>query len=67
MPIPSQIRRGLGLFIPVFSALLFWGAITAIFGLGEHENLRQTGLTLAGISGLLNAWLAFMLYKRRIP
>ncbi|MEK6880358.1 MAG: hypothetical protein AABY22_12150 [Nanoarchaeota archaeon] len=67
MPIPEQLRRGLGIFIPLFSALLFWGAISSITGIGEHENLKQTGLTLAGLTGLFNAWLSWMIFKHRIP
>ena len=62
-----QLRRGIGLFIPLFSALLLWGAVTAITGIGEHENLKQTGLTLAGLVGVLNAWLFYLIFRHRVP
>lgn len=65
--LPNNLRRGLGIAIPLFSALLFWGGITAIFGIGEHENIKQTGITLAGVFGFLNAWLTWLVFKHRIP
>lgn len=67
MPLPINLRRGVSLFIPIVSALLLWGGISAIFGIGEHENIRQTGVTLAGIVGILNCWLAFLIFKHRVP
>jgi len=67
MPLSNQTRRGISLFIPLLSALLFWGGITAMTGIGEHENIMSTGITLAGVVGILNAWLWFLIFKHRVP
>ena len=61
-----QLRRYLPLTIAAFNVLLFWGIINAFMGINASTNIAQTGVTLGFIVGCLNAFLWWMLYKRRI-
>lgn len=65
-PLPSHVKRAFTLGVLILETLLIWGGITAIFQIGEHENLASMGISLASIFGILNCILIYWFYKRRI-
>ena len=61
-----QMKRYLPLSIALFTVAMYWGAINAFFGFNASTNIAQTGVTLGFVTGCLNLFLWWMLYKRRI-
>lgn len=66
MALPARFVRSMSIAIPVFTAAALFGLIEGIFKVGLTENLMKTGLTLATVLGILNVWLVYLIYKRRI-
>lgn len=62
----SKLKRYLPLSIAGFNVLLFWGIINAFMGVNVSTNIGHTGVTLGFVTGGLNAFLWWMLYKRRV-
>lgn len=60
-------RRALSIAIPLFTGLLFWGAIPAFFGIDATTNIANTGVSLGFVFGLLNIFMAWMVWKHRVP
>jgi len=67
MVMSQKLRRALTLLIPLFTVGLYWGIINAFFGVNASTNIAKTGVTLGFVAGLLNAWLAWMVWKHRVP
>ena len=62
----QKMKRYLPLFISLFTVAMYWGIINSFFGVNASTNIAQTGVTLGFITGCLNLFLWWMLYKRRI-
>lgn len=65
-PLPSHVKRAITLGVLILNIFLIWGGITSIFGIGEHENLWHTGLSLASLTGILNIVIFYWIWKRRV-
>ena len=59
--------RAIGIGIPLFTGLLFWGITKGIFGVEASTNIASTGVTVGFIFGALNFYLSWLVYKHRIP
>ena len=66
MAMPWKFRRAIGLMIPLFTTLLFWGVLKAVFGVGLNDNIASTGITVNFVFGALNAWLWYLVYRHQI-
>ncbi len=58
--------KSIGVSVPAITALLLLGFLKAIFGVEVGTNLLQTGITPGLLLGILNAIVAFGVYKNRI-
>ena len=65
--LPIRFRRGLSVAIPILTAALLFGMIEGIFKIKMDENLINTGITLATIFAILNAWVAWLAFKHQVP
>ena len=62
----GSLRRYIPLSIAGFTVCMYFGVINAFFGVNASTNIAQTGVTLGFVTGALNLFLYWMLYKRRI-
>ena len=67
MVLQSNIRRGISLAIPLFTALFLFGIINSIFDLTSTQSLIGTGMNLNIIFGILNVIMWWLAFKHQIP
>lgn len=62
----ANLKRYLPLSIAGWNILMFWGILNAFMDINASTNIAQTGVTLGFVTGALNLFLWWMLYKRRV-
>ncbi len=65
--LPFRLRRAVSVSIPIFTGLALVGVISGIFGIDITENIANTGIEFGTILGILNLWLAYLVYKHQVP